>query len=143
MCFFRRFLELFLLSSLLSFSTFFTKWNIFHTTYHYCKQLQNQLSMIILLFKKVKLTRSYNKGYKTVVISLNSNAVRFLIGGEPVTFCGSQLTNLLGRAKPTIATSWRKEQHEDLTRTWLGHAPWIQGNLWVSRCKANDFFALF
>lgn len=40
MCFFRRFLELFLLSSLLSFSTFFTKGNIFHTTYTYCKQLK-------------------------------------------------------------------------------------------------------
>ena len=54
--------------------------------------------------------------------------IRFLIGGECITCHGSKLTNSLG-----------KQQLEHDQVVLLETA----ANLWASRCKANDFFAVY
>ena len=54
--------------------------------------------------------------------------MRFLIGGECITCHGSKLTNSLGKQQ-------LEHDHVVLLET--------AAYLWASRCKANDFFAVF
>ena len=46
-------------------------------------------------------------------------------GGDRLTCLGLNLTNSLGRTK--LNNSLGKQQHELLTRTWSGRAPWNRG----------------
>ena len=61
------------------------------------------------------VTLLFNSVPSLIALLYLPTQIRFPIGGERVTCCGSKLTNSLGRTK--LTSSLGKQQHELWTRT--------------------------